>query len=113
MTIAQPYQAILEQICSETIAPAGPLDLGPRVFTRCRNMPETSYSLVAELAGRNAKRRDSLRFHPYGFTVGWHPRQLLCFNMGPWAHEKFRGSVTYASGPYPPMPEGRESSQWR
>src|SRR4029077_2097064 len=43
-------------------------------------MPETGYSLVAELTSGNAKRRDSLRFHPYGFTVGWHPRQLLGFS---------------------------------
>jgi len=56
------------------------LDLGPRVFPRCRNMPETGYSLVAGLTSGNAKRRDSLRFHPYGFTVGWHPRQLLGFS---------------------------------
>jgi hypothetical protein len=77
-------------------------------------MPETSYSLVAELAG--GMPNGEIPCGSIRMVSQWDgiPRQLLCFNMGPWAREKFRGSVTYASGiPYPPMPEGRESSQWR
>jgi len=65
-------------------------------------MPETGYSLVAGLTWGNAKRRDSLRFHPYGFTVGWHPRQLLGFSAAKTrafgCNEKLRGSVAFAPG---------------
>ena len=78
------------------------VDLGPRVFTRCRKLPETGYSLVAELTSGNAKRRDSLRFHPYGFTVGWYSRQFLGFSAAKTrafgCKEKLRGSVAFAPG---------------
>jgi len=73
----------------------GPLDLGLRVFTRCRSVPKRVIFTLAELTSGTAKRRDfPVRFPSVGFPSG----MAFPVSFVLQAHEKIRESVAFGVG---------------
>jgi hypothetical protein len=72
----------------------GPLDLGPRVFTRCRNVPKRVIFTLAELVGECQTARFPCVV-PIRRISQWNgiPRQIVL-----QAHEKIRESVAFDVG---------------
>ena len=107
MTIAQPYQAILEQICSETIAPAAP------AVDRDGAFPEKSIEalkLAGLLGAMSGPEVGGLRLGVPGAAAIVGRAAQECGSTAMVLCMHYCGT---SGTPYPPMPEGREASHWR